>query len=167
MAYAQQPAVSEYELKAVYLYNFLQFIQWPEASRDIAKDGSLVIGIVGDSPFGTALEALQSDVRTNGLKPIKIINYGPYRDDMNLRTCQLLFISSTEKRNFTRIIAGLRGAPVLTVAETEGFVSSGGMIGLINSKGKIRWVINRTQTDKAGLKLNSQLLNIAAKVIEE
>jgi len=165
IGYAQQ-AVSEYELKAVYLYNFLQFVQWPEPQRSLAKDGTLIIGIVGESPFGSALEELQANVRRSGMKPVTIIYYGPYREDLVMKNCHLLFVSGSEKKNFSRIIVSLQGAPVLTVAEAENFVSSGGMISLIRSQGKVRWMINRAPADKAGLRFSAQLLSIAAKVVE-
>lgn len=165
VSYAEQQAVQEYELKAVYLYNFLQFVQWPESKQTASKDGTMVIGIVGESPFGDALSDLQSDLQKSGMKPVKIIYYGDYEDDMDLTTCNLLFVSSSEKNNFRKIIADLGGAPVLTVADSESFLASGGMINLAQSKGKIRWSINRTAADRAGLRFSSQLLSMAVKVV--
>lgn len=161
-----QQAAQEYELKAVYLYNFLQFVQWPESRRTLPKDGPVVVCIIGESPFGEALEALQANVRKSGMRPVRVINYGAYQEDMNIAACHLLFVTSSEKKNFRKIITGLRDAPVLTVADTENFLSSGGMINLVHSNGKIRWTINRSAADRAGLRLSAQLLSIAVKVIE-
>ncbi|MBI5633666.1 MAG: YfiR family protein [Nitrospirae bacterium] len=166
VSYAQQQAVKEYELKAVYLYNFLQFVQWPDSKSVVSKDGTMVIGIVGESPFGTALEDLQSDIQKSGMKPVRIVHYGDYEADMDLTTCNLLFVSSSEKGNFRKIVAGLGNAPVLTVADSENFLLSGGMINLVRSGGKIRWSINRTAADRAGLRFSSQLLSIAVKIVE-
>ena len=165
VSYGEQSA-QEYELKAVYLYNFLQFVQWPESRKVLPKDGPMVICIVGESPFGEALESLQETVRKSGRRPVKVINYGAYQEEMNIAACHLLFVSSSEKRNFRKIIAGLRDSPVLTVADTENFLSSGGMINLTHSNGRIRWMINRTAADRAGLRLSAQLLSIAVKVFE-
>lgn len=165
VSYAQQ-SVKEYELKAVYLYNFLQFVQWPPSKRLISKDGAMVIGVVGESPFGDALEVLQADVRNSGMKPVKIIQYGVYQEDMDLGSCHLLFVSASEKSNFRRIIASLRDTPVLTVADSENFLSSGGMVNLVQSGGKIRWSINRAAADRAGLRFSSQLLSIAVKIVD-
>lgn len=165
VSYAQQ-AVQEYELKAVYLYNFLQFVQWPDSKRAASKDGAMVIGIVGESPFGSALSDLQADLQKSGMKPVRIIHYGDYEADMDLTTCNLLFVSSSEKSNFRKIIAGLKDTPVLTVAENDNFLTSGGMINLVQSNGKIRWAINRTAVDRAGLRFSSQLLSMAVKIVE-
>jgi hypothetical protein len=165
VSYAEQKVAQEYELKAVYLYNFLQFIQWPESQRMLSKDGAMVIGIVGESPFGEAFEELEATIRRTGKKPIRVIYYGSYREGLNMRNCHILFVSASERRNFAKIIADLRGLPVLTVADTEGFLSAGGMIELVKDRGKIRWTINRAQADEAGLRFSSQLLTLAVKVV--
>jgi hypothetical protein len=165
VSYAEQKVAQEYELKAVYLYNFLQFIQWPESQRMLSKDGAMVIGIVGESPFGSAFEELEATIPKTGKKPIKVIYYGPYREGLNMRNCHILFVSASEKKNFAKIIADLRGSPVLTVADTEGFLSAGGMIELVKAQGKIRWTINRPQADEAGLRFSAQLLSLAVRVV--
>jgi hypothetical protein len=165
LSYAEQKVAQEYELKAVYLYNFLQFIQWPESQRMLSKDGAMVIGIVGESPFGKAFEELQATIGKSGKKPVRVIYYGAYREGLNMRNCHILFVSASEKKNFAKIIADLGGSPVLTVADTEGFLSAGGMIELVKDRGKIRWTINRAQADEAGLRFSSQLLTLAIKVV--
>jgi hypothetical protein len=166
VGYAVQQAAQEYELKAVYLYNFLQFVQWPESKRQPLRDGSMIIGVVGESPFGEALNELQTDVRKSGMSPVRIVYYGQFEDYKDMSTCHLLFVSSSEKRNFAKIVAGLRNAPVLTVADSENFLSSGGMINLVQSGGKIRWTINRAAADRAGFRFNAQLLSMALKVLD-
>jgi hypothetical protein len=165
VSYGEQQIAQEYELKAVYLYNFLQFVQWPESQRLLSKEGGMVIGIVGDSPFGEAFEELQATIRKSGMKPVRVIHYGSYREDLNMRNCHVLFVSASEKQNFAKVVADLRGAPVLTVADTENFLSSGGMINLVRSQGKIRWMVNRAQADRAGLRFSAQLLTLAVKVV--
>jgi hypothetical protein len=124
-----------------------------------------VIGIVGESPFGGAFEELEATIRKTGKKPIRVTYYGPYREGLNMRNCHLLFVSTSEKKNFAKIIADLRGLPVLTVADTEGFLSAGGMIELVKDRGKIRWTINRSQADEAGLRFSAQLLSLAVRVV--
>ena len=167
VSYGEQQAAQEYELKAVYLYNFLQFVQWPASQRLLSKDGSMVIGIVGDSPFGDAFEELQTTIRKSGTKPVRVIRYGRYREDMDMTNCHILFVSASEKKNFAKIVSDLKDAPVLTVADTSNFLSSGGMISLVRSEGKIRWMINRAQAEKAGLRFSAQLLTLAVKVVED
>lgn len=166
VSYAAQPAASEYELKAVYLYNFLQFVTWPETDDPVLKDGVKVIGVVGESPFGRALDELQSNVRNERMSPVRVVFYGPYREGLNLSRCHLLFVTGSEKRHFSKIVSSLKGTSVLTVADTESFLSSGGMVALVNSQGKIRWMINRPPAERAGLRFRAQMLSIALRVLE-
>jgi hypothetical protein len=165
VSYGEQKVAQEYELKAVYLYNFLQFVQWPESQRMISKDGAMVIGIVGESPFGGAFEELEETIRKTGKRPFRVIYYGPYHEGLNMRNCHMLFVSASERKNFAKIITDLRGLPVLTVADTEGFLSAGGMIELVKAQGKIRWTINRAGADEAGLRFSAQLLTLAVRVV--
>ncbi|HIJ78149.1 MAG: YfiR family protein [Desulfobulbaceae bacterium] len=165
IAFNQEQQIQEYELKAVYLYNFLNFIHWPTSpgSEDL---GPMVIGIVGKSPFGNALEALKVSLEVAGKPTIAIKEFGPYRSGMNLTACNLLFISASETQNFKNIIEELQQSPVLTVADTQDFIKAGGMINMIKHEGKIRWEINRAATNNANLRVSSQLLKIAIKTFE-
>lgn len=107
VSYGEQSSAQEYEVKAVYLFNFLQFVQWPESRHALSKDGAMVIGIVGESPFGEALEAMQANLHKNQMKPLKIIYYGSYDEETSLSNCHLLFVSSSEKRNSRRLFRAL------------------------------------------------------------
>lgn len=130
-------------------------------------DNAKIIGVIGDSPFEAALTELQISVNRSATNPVRVIYYGSYREELNLSTCHLLYVCESEKRHLKQIIAGVKGAPVLTVSDMDGFLSSGGMIALVREKGKIRWMINRGMTDRAGLRLSSQLLSIAAGVVDK
>src|SRR5262245_28869896 len=52
---AEIAALTEYEVKAAFLYNFAKFVEWPPDAFKSAGD-SFVIGILGDDPFGSGLE---------------------------------------------------------------------------------------------------------------
>jgi hypothetical protein len=162
-----QPLITtEYQLKAVYLYNFLHFVKWPEKSEQAGVTEPLVIGIVGMSPFGDALADIKASLPAAKQKEISIISYGPYRQGMDLSRCHLLFISASEQRHFPAIVAGLRGKSVLTVADHDSFLAAGGMINLVKYKGKVRWEINRTPVQQAGLRLNAKLMDTAINIVE-
>jgi hypothetical protein len=165
IAFSQEQHIQEYELKAVYLYNFLHFTHWP-TSPGAEDAGPMVIGIVGKSPFGNAVEALKISLEITGKPSISIKEFGPYRPGMDLSACNILFVSASEVKKFQKIINSLQQAPVLTVADTKNFIKSGGMINMVKHKGKIRWVINRTATANANLRISSQLLKIAVKTVD-
>jgi hypothetical protein len=154
---AQQ--ASEYEIKAVYLYNFLHFITGPSLKSD-----SLVIGIVGDDPFGKAFREVEDTAVKGTAQKLLIKRFGKYREGEDLSGCDILFISGSEKGNFEKITGAVKSKPVLTVADSPGFLARGGMINLVMISDKVRWEMNRTRIEAAGLKLASQLLQSAVKV---
>jgi hypothetical protein len=167
ICFAQNNAanISEYDLKAVCLYNFAHFAYWPAAVGP-TKEQPIIIGVVGRSPFNRALEDLQAHLQQADKTNLTVVYHGPYHDGMDLRDSHLLFISSSEKKNLSAIIASLHGAPVLTVSDMPGFLEAGGMINLIVSNNKVRWAINRAALNSAGLQLNAKLLQLAVRIEE-
>ncbi|MBU0483121.1 MAG: YfiR family protein [Proteobacteria bacterium] len=156
----------EYELKAIYLYNFLNFVYWPEERCGKSEGKAREIAVIGHSPFGNALKALQDKLDKSQKQPLSIIYYGSYREGMDLSGCRLLFVCDSEKENFDKIIASVQGSPVLTVADSEQFIEAGGMITLISRQNKVRWAINRSHLPLAGLRMSAKLLDIAVEVVE-
>ena len=163
----QQLITTEYQLKAVYLYNFLHFVKWPKNTDAPDTAGPFIIGVVGKSPFGDALTEIKSSLPEVKQKEIAIITYGPYRQGMDLSRCHLLFISASEQKNFLSIVTDLLGKPVLTVADHTAFLAAGGMINLVSYRGKIRWEINRTPVRQAGLRLSAKLMDIAVNIVDK
>jgi len=156
----------EYELKAIYLYNFLKFVKWPDNKCHLHKGRSHRIAVLGNSPFNQILITLQKKLRDKD-KELEITFYGPYRKDIELSCCCLLFITQSEQNNLPSILDQLAGKPILTVTDAVSFNTQGVMISLISHKNKIRWEINRKPVNESGLKLSAKLLDIALKVIDE
>jgi len=241
----------EYEVKAAFMYNFLKFVDWPE--EKMASNGNqIIIGIIGQDPFGSAAdilrdkkvedrkvvikhfddfqqlkEAVEMDkaeltekLKTlskssiiyrnhNGqivIKPtdefneLKSITDGAAREkkieelkkrgflladpskaeDIKtiietiangqmgaLKKCHLLFICPSEKKTVNEIIDLVKNQGVLTVADTQEFLETGGIVNFVIEDNKVRFDINLTASEKAGLKIRSQLLRLAKKVIKD
>ncbi len=161
---ALPPRLKQDQIKAVYLYNFLNFVTWPNYSKKTSTNTtSRIIGILGKAPISRALHDLAASLAETGRMKIKTIDYGPYKDGMELKNCDILFINNTEQNNFKKIIDDLCQAPVLTVSDNKNFVNKGGMISLFEVNDRIRYSINRHALSQAGLKANSLLLNSAVK----
>lgn len=154
---AAADTLKEYDVKAALLYNFTQFIEWPAAAFAKADD-PLVIGIIGKNPFGVTLESLVAHEHAVGHR----IVVQQCRTMAEAGRCHLLFVSSTERDELPQILEGLRGQPILTVAEFDGFIAKGGMVRLYrNSEHKIRMRINPDAVHAAGLSISSKLLRVA------
>jgi len=154
-----QDAPSEYQVKAAYLFNFLKFVDWPE---DAFGDplAPMVIGVVGDDPFGNALPQVVIGKTVQGRDLVIRI----YRPGEDLRSAHILFISSSERKRIPTILSSLRGSSVLTVADVEGFVESGGMIQFVPENNRVRFAINVDAARRGRLKVSSKLLSLAKTV---
>jgi YfiR/HmsC-like len=145
----------EYEIKAAYLYNFINYIDWPENAFPPAG-GTITIGIVGSNPFGMALDALngkQVKGRTVALKQIT--------DTKDLGQCQIVFISPSEKQRLPELFEKLKDLRVLTVSEMDGFAEHGGIINFILERNKVRFEINLDAARRLDLNISSELLKLA------
>jgi hypothetical protein len=155
----QPAAPSEYQVKAAFLYNFAKFIEWPvEAFK--SENPSLIVGIVGADPFGSALEQTLAGKSANGRAlTIRRLKWG-----QSLRDCHILFISASERKRLAQILESLRGASVLTVSELENFHQQGGITTFILEENKVRFAINTEAAEQARLKISSKLLILAKPV---
>jgi len=147
-------APNEYRVKAAFILNFARFIEWP---ADAYSDGSsLVVGIIGDDPFGGALDQING-ASVNGRRiTIRRLRLGD-----NLRACQILFISSSERNRLGRILESVRGASVLTIGEVPQFTQSGGILKFVIQNDKVRFEINAGTASLARLKVSSKLLALS------
>lgn len=147
----------EYDLKAVLLFNLAQFVEWPE-SAFVRSDSPLTIGVLGRDPFGRVLDATVQG-ETASRRSIVVERYQTLEQ---AQACHILFISSSERENLSRILVGLRGRPVLTVADFDGFSQSGGMIGLFKSPdNRIRLRVNLDAVKASSLGIRAKLLRVA------
>jgi hypothetical protein len=114
------------------------------------------VGVVGDDPFGGALDRLNGNVANGRRLRIKRL-----RASDNLKACQILFISSSEGRNLRKIMDSIRGSSVLTIGEMPQFNQSGGMIRFVVQNYKVRFEINAAAAGQASLRISSKLLALS------
>ena len=105
---------TEYQVKAAFLYNFTRFIEWPSnVFPDPAEP--ILVGILGSNPFGDELERIFKSNTAGGRK--MIVKRADELQD--LRTCQILFISSSEKKHLARLLEKVDHARILTVSDMD------------------------------------------------
>lgn len=178
-ATADSPTSQEYQVKAAFLYNFLQFADWPEEKLADSNE-PIIIGIIGNNPFGNAFEPVKDKKvkgravvikRFNGLEELKKSadknKPESVQETETLTKCHLLFICSSEQKNLKEIIDTVKDRSVLTVGEMEGFLESGGIINWFVEDKKIRFEINTAAAERAKLKIRSNLLRLAKRVVEK
>ncbi len=162
LARAQTPPTPEYQVKAVFLFNFAQFVEWPPKVLG-GDQAPIVIGVVGDDPFGPYLdEAVQGE--RIGTHPLVARRFRRIED---ITACHILFISRSEAGHFESMAPRLRALGILTVADFDGFIRQGGIIQFVTVKNKIRLRINVEAAKGASLTISSKLLRPAMVVVQE
>ncbi len=157
LAAAEAPP-TEYQLKAAFLFNFAKFVDWPTEAFS-ARDSPLVIGVLGENPFGQGLEETIRNKSVGG-HPLSVKATNSLAE---ARKCHILYISPSETGRLHQVLDSVRDSNVLTVGETEQFLDSGGIINFVIQGQKIRFEINAGAAKRAGLKVSSKLLSLSAR----
>jgi hypothetical protein len=157
--WAQAAPPSEYQLKAVFLFNFAKFIDWPPTSFR-SPQSPFVVCILGPDPFGTGIDELFKG-KTVDDRPVAIERF---RNIAQVRQCHMVFVSRSESFHLADIIQALHGACVLLVGEADGFAEAGGTIQFALEDSHVHFLINPDAADRAGLKVSSKLLSLARVV---
>ena len=156
---AQDPKPTEYQVKAVYLFNFARFVAWPGRIAAAGREPFNVC-VLGQDPFGPSLDATVSGETIDGVHvAVKRISQPP-----EAMSCRVLFISSSEEARLKEILAVLDKTSVLTVSDMPQFTQHGGMIQFVTEANRVRFEVNLTSAERTGLTLSSQLLKVAIGV---
>jgi len=160
IAFAEEPVVDEYKVKAAFAFSFAKFVEWP---HNAGYDGSLAfrLGILGVDPFGDAINEVVGGKTVRGA-PVEILRSRRLSD---LEDCDVLFIADSEAPRLHQHLAELSGLPVLTISDVPDFVRSGGMIGLCREGSRVCFEVNRSALGNAGLAVSSRLLVLARDVV--
>src|SRR5205085_544825 len=116
------PSVED-KVKAVFLYNFTRFIDWPDTSFS-SKDAPLIIGIIGNDRFGTYLVDVVRGEKVD-MHPIIVKHFSEVSE---INSCHILYINSDEEGMVKSILDSLAGRSILTVNDISEFPQIGGMV---------------------------------------
>jgi hypothetical protein len=147
---------SEYEVKAVFIYNFAKFIDWPP--QDLKPNQPFVIGIYGNDPFGKILPTVLDKKLIKDHK--WIIKY--YKTPSEIGQCQILFISKISNYELLKVFEQISTKATLSIGDNiPDFCKNGGVINFTSPSDKYRFEINSIVAQQASLTISSKLLSIA------
>jgi hypothetical protein len=151
--------VSEYEVKALYIYYFAKFVEWP-ADAFTAKKAPITIGIIGDRELGARLANIVKDktIQEHSIV-VHVLNW-----PADLPSCHIVYVSSSEQRRFAQIAEALQKQPVLTVTEAEESFQAKGVMNLFIAGGKVQFEVDLANAKKARLQISSKLIRLARGV---
>jgi hypothetical protein len=158
---ADDRAPTDNEIKAAFLFNFAKFTEWP-ADTLPAADSPIRIGVLGKGALLDSLEAIVKGKKIDQ-HPVLIESYA---DLPSGPLPQILFVSSSERRQLRNILNEVRSKPLLTVSDMEGFCEAGGVINFKLEGRKMRFEINNKAAERQKLKLSSKLLGVALRLVE-
>jgi len=175
---ADEAASREYQIKAAILYNVLKFVEWPQDKTPDSNE-PMIIGLIGHDPFLNSFDPIL-EKNPEG-KPVAIRRFpgfnelektGPTEPDephpqiQAIRKSHLLFICRSEQPHWAKILRATEGHGILTVADSMGFLESGGIINLLTDHDKIRFEVNMAVAQRAALRIRSRLLRLAVRVLK-
>ena len=156
-AAAQEAA--EHELKAVFLYNFTKFAEWPAGAFE-PGDAPFRICIVGEDPFGPLLDELVAGERVHRRR-IEVVRH---RRPREARSCQIVYLAADQEPESVAEVPGAAEGTVFTVGESEAFLAAGGLLRFRLLRSRIRLQINEEARARSRLKISSKLLQLAELV---
>ena len=146
----------EYQVKAAFLYNFAQFVEWPPTvGRDI------LLCTYGDDPFGEDLDAIGGE--PVGTRMMRVQRRVP---EHGVDRCQILFVSRQAIDELPALRTRVAGKPVLIVADSPGATRAGAALNMTVMGGRVTFEANRKVAREAGIDLSSRLLRLATEVIQ-
>jgi hypothetical protein len=155
-----QTVAKEYRIKAAFLFNFIQYVEWPPDTFKDAHD-PLTYCTIGDDPFQGMLDE-SLNAKSAGMRPLRVQHLKPTE---NFQGCQILFIGTNEKKRVAEVLEALKQSPVLVVGESSHFVQQGGTVGFLSEDNTIRFEVNLDAAQRARLNISATLLSVAKSVI--
>jgi hypothetical protein len=153
---AQAPAAQPYQVEAVFLFNFTQFVSWPTAAFADAR-APIVICVLGDDPFGTYLDDTLRGEQVEG----RSLEARRYRRLEDVGDCHILYVGRDFAPSLEIVLAAVRGRPMLTVSDIETFGRRGGVIRFLVDKRRVGLRINVDAARQQNLAISAKLLRIA------
>ncbi len=154
---AQTPSAPA--LKAAFILNFARFAEWPLGAR---PPGAPVRACVLGDP--QVAKALEETARREKARDAQLHVSEP--EPETAADCDLVYASGLDRTQMAIVLAATRGAPVLTVSDTDGFTRNGGMVELFQKDGRMRFAIHPESLQRSRLRMSAQVLSLASVVGE-
>jgi hypothetical protein len=151
-----QESVTEFQVKAVFLYNFSQFVIWPD-SCFTTENSPFVIGILGNDPFGDNIDEVVKGEFVNS-HPIIVQRVHRIEEANN---CHILYFTEKNPDRLKNSIQRVNSKYILSVSDTDEFTRIGGMVEFVTFENKIKIKINHEAVKRAGLEVSPKLLSLA------
>lgn len=158
MSQAETLTSQENKVKAAFIYQFTNYVQWPHDA--VKTEKSFVITVVGESGLASELKQI-ARLKTAQTRPIEI---RVVNQDDPIGPSHIVIVSSSDAAHLQRVTAKVAALPVLVVGHGDHFAKKGAMINFFVEADRLRFEINRPLLEAAQLRVSSQLLKFAKLV---
>jgi len=155
----QKSSLYEYDVKAVFLYHFTRYMQWPEE----AEPDVFTIVVLGRSEIIAPLQEIAKK-KTVGSKPIVV---RPCLEIGQIGRPRILFIAKSAALRTAQVLEKIRGTDILAVGEVEGLASRGVAVNFVLREATVKFEISEKALKEARIQTSSQLLKLAILIDDE
>ena len=155
---AESEVSKEYRIKAAFLYNFTKFVEWPP-ERFGAPQAPIVIGVLGDNPFGAVLEETVKNRKVNA-RAVEVIQLASPEDAAR---AHVVFVSADAGSRYETFVR-TNSWGILSVSETRNDAHFGQVINFSTAGDKVRFEVDINAAEKRGLRVSAQLQKLASSV---
>lgn len=150
---------SEKQVRAMFVYNFANFVEWPRKAFSRANS-PLQVCLLGDVPFSPYLEPMSGTIIGERELLVSITD-----DEKRFKgQCHILFVGDDKKLDMERLYKSKKYVYILSVSEQKGFIERGGIVNIIDQSQKISFDIDLDNAKKRGLFISSDLLSLARNI---
>jgi hypothetical protein len=142
------------KFKAIFIYNFTKYINWP------AGAGDFVINVLGDDAIVREMSEIATK-KTVGNSKINIIKINSLSE---IRNCQIIFIASSKTDLLAELNQVAKKNNILVITEKANSCKAGSCINFISRDGKLTFEISRVNIDACGLQVSTDLIKLGILV---
>lgn len=147
---------SYYELQSEIIYNFIDYVSWSEASSEITKVKNLCI--MEDNPVIPYLHILLES------KNEKHIMVTRKHENDYLEDCHILFVNDNYDGYLSRLLARVKGKPILTFGNVKNFAESGGIVQFRLRNNRVEFIVNTKEMRSSQVRISDFILSVSETV---
>ncbi|MEQ8324955.1 MAG: YfiR family protein [Vicingaceae bacterium] len=141
------------KIKAIYIYNFTKYIEWPKDYRET----NFVIGVLGDSPLFAELERMSASKQVFG----QAIEVKKFLSASAVEKCHILYIPTGSSEPFSSVVSKIQSNSTLLVTDTPGMALKGSAINFVVQQNRQKFELNQNNAVKYNLKVSNSLEALA------
>lgn len=156
---ADDAKMAEYQVKALFLYNFANFVEWPVDAFESANE-DIAMCLYGDVPFGIFLDAVDGTlIGDRELNVHRTLEFEEIK-----KGCHILFVGRDEQKRIQTFWDQIQHIYVLSIGEAAGFAEHGGIVNIMRTTDQVQFEINISNAVDRGLFIGSDILSLARDI---